>query len=174
MSRRGQSSHVSNFDAQQDQWIPLRGRRLFVGVTDPSIKDTVYEGDAWYNGTDFRVWKESTNSWSSIAISRGATVESPAVSDIIVWRAPFAATVTAVKGYQNSGTGSSFNAFRGSLASHVLFLSSDATIGTADSWIDGGTVQNAAVAAGDALYIRIASVAGAPTRIAIQIDLDRL
>ncbi|MEE9591979.1 MAG: hypothetical protein V3W28_00170 [Thermoplasmata archaeon] len=174
MSQRGQSSHVSDFDAQQDRWIPLRGRRLFVGTTDPSIKDTIYEGDAWYNGTDFRVWKESTSSWSSIAISRGATVDSPSVADIVVWRAPFACTVTAIKGYQDIGTGSTFNAFRGTLASPVLFLASNAAIGTADSWVDGGTVQNAGVSAGDAIYIRIAAVNGTPNRIAIQIDLDRL
>lgn len=93
--------------------------------------------------------------------------------DVLVWAATFACTVTAVKAWQDEGTGSVVNAFSGSLATPVLFMASDYTILAADTIEDGGTVQNAAVASGDKVYIRLASVAGTPNEVGIQLTLTR-
>ena len=105
-----------------------------------------------------------------LVFSAGQTVLAPAAENIIVWRAPFSCTVTNVRGYQDTGTGSTFNARRnGSLN----LLASAATIGTAATWIDGGAVQNQSFSGGDKLEIMIVSVAGAPNMIAIQVDFTQ-
>jgi pectate lyase-like protein len=103
-------------------------------------------------------------------ISRGATVLNPVASDLIVWRAPYACTVTNVRGYRVGGTGATINARRNGTSAH---LSSDLSLTSADTWVDGGAVQNTAYAAGDKMEIRVMSVAGAPTQVAIQVDLTR-
>lgn len=104
----------------------------------------------------------------------GITIKVPAgADDIFIWEAPFACTVTNIRGYQNLGTGSTFNAFRGTLAAPTLFLASNATVGTADSIQDGGSVQNTAVSSGDKLYARLAGVSGSPDKVAILLRLTR-
>jgi hypothetical protein len=102
-------------------------------------------------------------------ISRGGTVLGPtAPVDIIVWRAPFPCTVTKVYGYVHGATGSTVNARKNGTLNH---LASNLTLGTADTWIDGGTVQNASYATGDKLEIRITGVTGSPATVAVQVDL---
>lgn len=103
----------------------------------------------------------------------GGVFKNPSgTDDIVVWRAPFACTVTNVRGYSDAGTTTSINAFKGSLASPTNFLASNNTIGTADTWDDGGAVQNSSVAAGDALGVRLTAV-GTATEVTVQIDLTR-
>ena len=113
-----------------------------------------------------------TLSTSAATISRGGTVLAPTTThDIEVWRAPYAATVLAVKAYQEGGsTGSTINARKNGSSQH---LSSDLSIGTLGTWLDGGSVQNTAYAVGDSLEIQITGVSGSPTLIAIQVDLLR-
>jgi len=102
---------------------------------------------------------------------RGGTVLNPSGAiNIIVWRAPFACTVTNVRGYRVNGTGATINARRNGTSNH---LASALSLTSADTWQDGGSVQNTAYAAGDKLEIMIVSVAGSPTQIAIQVDFTR-
>ena len=89
---------------------------------------------------------------------------------VMIWRAPFACTVTNVRGHRKGGTGATVNARRNQAND---FLSSDLSLGTADQWADGGAVQNTAIAAGDDIEIELASITGAVTEIVIQVDLTR-
>jgi hypothetical protein len=106
-----------------------------------------------------------------IPFSRGGTVLSPTGTvAVVVWRAPFACTVTAVKGYRTGGTGATINARARGTDTH---LSSDLSLTSADTWMDGGAVQNTGYSAGDKMEILVQSVAGSPTQIAVQVDLTR-
>lgn len=124
-------------------------------------------------GRFLRATGATTFAIEAIPISRGGVVLTPVAADHIVWRAPFACTVTAIKGYQDVGTGSTINAFRNTLASPTLFMAANLTVTPAETWVDGGAVQNTAIAAGDKVYIRIATVAGTPNKIGVQIDMTR-
>lgn len=106
--------------------------------------------------------------------SQGGTIyKSDGITDavnIIIWEAPFACTVTNVKGYRVGGTGATINARKNGASNH---LASALSLTSADAWIDGGAVQNTAYAAGDKLEIMLVSVAGSPTQIAIKVDFKR-
>jgi hypothetical protein len=90
--------------------------------------------------------------------------------DVSTWRAPFACTVTAVKGYRVGGTGATVNAWRNGASLH---LASALSLVSADTWLDGGAVQNTAYAIGDALQLRLLTIAGSPTQVVIQVDFTR-
>ena len=101
-------------------------------------------------------------------ISRGGTVISPTGAiNVIVWRAPFSCTVTNVRGYRVGGTGATINARLNGVSDH---LAAALSLTSADTWMDGGAVQNTAYVAGDKLEIMIVTVAGTPTQVAVQID----
>lgn len=107
-------------------------------------------------------------------ISRGGGVLNTAAGitaavDVVTWRAPFSCTVINVRGFRTGGSSADVNARRNQTDEH---LSSDLTLGTADAWADGGSVQNTAYVAGDELEIRIKSTTGDPTYIAVQVDLS--
>ena len=107
---------------------------------------------------------------SAETISRGGVQLSPSGAiNVIVWRAPFACTVTAVKGYRVGGTGATVNARKNGSSNH---LASALSLTSADTWMDGGSVQNTAYAAGDKMEIMIVTVAGSPTQVAVQVDLS--
>lgn len=109
----------------------------------------------------------------SVPISRGGTlhdVAGVAVVNLIVWRAPFACTVTNVRGYRVGGTGATINARKNGASNH---LASALSLTSADSWMDGGSVQNTAYAVGDKMEIMVVSVTGTVTQVAIQVDLVR-
>lgn len=112
--------------------------------------------------------------FAALTISRGGTLIQAsgltAAVNIIVWRAPFACTVTAVKGYRVGGTGATVNARRNGSSNH---LASAVSVASADAWTDGGAVQNTAYAAGDKLEIMIVTVTGSPTQVAVQVDFTR-
>lgn len=108
---------------------------------------------------------------STLAFGRGGTVLSPnAPINIIVWDAPFSCTVTAVKGYVVGATGSTVNARKNGTLNH---LASDLTLGSADTWLDGGAVQNIAYSSGDKLEIMLTGISGTPTELAIQVNYTR-
>jgi hypothetical protein len=101
-------------------------------------------------------------------ISRGGTVISPTGAiNVIVWRAPYACTVTNVRGYRVGGTGATINARLNGVSDH---LAAALSLTSADTWMDGGAVQNTAYVAGDKLEIMVVTVAGTPTQVAVQID----
>jgi len=88
----------------------------------------------------------------------------------IVFRAPYACTVTKVYGYRVGGTSATVNARKNGTNNH---LSSDLSLSSVDTWMDGGTVQNATYAAGDKMEFMITAVAGSPTQIGIQVELTK-
>jgi len=103
--------------------------------------------------------------------SVGGTILDPtAARNIPVWRAPFACTVTAVKGYRVGGTGATINARLNGASNH---LASALSLTSAGTWMDGGTVQNTAYAVGSALEIMIVSLTGSLTELGIQVDYTR-
>ena len=124
-------------------------------------------------GQFLRATGATSFAFEAIVISRGGTVvksDGVAVINVIVWRAPYACTVTNVRGYRVGGTGATINARRNGADNH---LSSALSLTSADTWMDGGSVQNTSYVAGDKMEIMVVSVAGTPTQIAIQVDLTR-
>jgi len=120
------------------------------------------------SATKMLVMIEATRIEAANIISRGGSVLTPTVAvNIIVWRAPFACTVTNVRGYRVGGTGATINARRNGASNH---LSSALSLTSADTWMDGGAVQNTAYVAGDKLEIMVVTVAGSPDQVAVQID----
>lgn len=103
--------------------------------------------------------------------SRGETVLSPSGAiNVIVWEAPFACTVKTVKGYRVGGTGATINARLNGSSNH---LASALSLTSADTWMDGGAVQNTVYAAGDKMEIMVVTVAGSPDQVAVQVNFVR-
>ena len=126
-------------------------------------------------GRFFRETGATSFAFEAIPFSRGGTIYKSdgianAALNVIVWRAPFACTVTAVKGYRVGGTGATINARRNGTSNH---LASDLSLSSADTWTDGGSVQNTAYAAGDKLEIMVVSTTGTVTQLGIQVDYTR-
>lgn len=90
-----------------------------------------------------------------------------AAGSFVVWRAPRAATVTAVRGYRAGGTTASVNA----ATAGGDVLASDLPAGNA-SWASSTTLQNTAIAAGGSLTLELAAVSGTPTYVSIQVDVE--
>lgn len=104
-------------------------------------------------------------------ISRGGSILDPAgARNIVVWRAPYACTVTNVRGFRKGGTGATINSQRNGTSTH---LASALSLSSASTWADGGAVQNTAYAAGDYLEIMLVTITGAVTEIDIQVDFTR-
>ncbi|MDD5082736.1 MAG: hypothetical protein PHU08_05120 [Dehalococcoidales bacterium] len=115
-------------------------------------------------------WKKILLS-DDASFSKGGNVLSPdGAINVIIWRAPFACTVTAVKGYRVGGTGATVNARKNGTDEH---LSSDLSLTSADTWMDGGAVQNTLYSTDDKLEIMITSIEGNPTQVAVQVDFER-
>lgn len=102
------------------------------------------------------------------SVTKGGTVLDPASRDIPAWRADAEAQVLAVRGYRVGGTGATINARKNGTDEH---LSSDLSLTSPNTWMTDTTIQNAVYAAGDSLELRIKSVSGSPTEVAVQIDL---
>lgn len=125
-------------------------------------------------GSNTQLLQVSTDvpAWASFPLSKGGVVYASAgipnsALNLIVWRAPFSCTVTKVYGYRVGGTGATINARLNGTSNH---LSSALSLTSADTWTDGGAVQNTAYVAGDKLEIMIVSTAGTVTQIAIQVS----
>lgn len=122
-------------------------------------------------GRFLRATSATAFAFEAVPFSVGGVILDPTgARDVMVWRAPFACTVTNVRGHRKGGTGATVNARRNQTSDH---LASALSLTTADAWADGGAVQNTAYAAGDDLEIRLASITGAVTEIAIQVDFTR-
>lgn len=109
----------------------------------------------------------------SSKITRGGTIVNTIdyvpVMNVIVWYANVACTVTNVRGYRVGGNNTvAINARRN--GSGTKHLATDKTLANADTWYDGGAVQDTAYAVGDKLEIMVTVAAGSPTQIAIQVD----
>lgn len=138
------------------------------GTMDAPTVDATHSGSTHGAATTTH---EASSHHVAVPLSVGGVLLSPAGAiNVITWYAPFACTVTNVRGYRVGGTGATINARKNGSSNH---LASALSLTSADAWMDGGTVQNTSLAAGDKLEIMVASVAGAPTQIAIQVDLTR-
>lgn len=106
---------------------------------------------------------------TATTVSKSLVITAPAGAvSYVVWRAPKACTVVAVRGYRVGGTGATVNAQKN--ASDLL--ATDLSLSTAGTWLSGPSVQNAVFAAGDSLTVAIRSVTGSPTAVTIQVDLQ--
>jgi hypothetical protein len=94
----------------------------------------------------------------------------PANGYRMVWVAPFACTVTAIRTHFDAGTNIVVNARKNQASA---FLSGDHTNSTANAWDSTNADQNQSVSAGDDIEIRLVSTSGAVTKANIQVDLTR-
>lgn len=108
----------------------------------------------------------------STPFSVGALLEGapPSNGFRMVWRAPFACTVTAVRSHFDAGTNCVVNARKNQASD---FMSADFTNSTANAWGAGTVNQNQSVAAGDDIEVELVSTSGAVTKVNIQVDLTR-
>jgi len=88
----------------------------------------------------------------------------------MVWVAPFACTVTAIRSHFDAGTNIVVNA---RLDQASDFLSGDHTNSTANAWDSTAADQNTAVASGHDIEVELVSTSGAVTKANIQVDLTR-
>jgi hypothetical protein len=120
------------------------------------------------------IWVNDAGTWRRFArqsvFSVSVVLLAPSGGEqIAVWRAPFACTVLAVRGRRTGGTDAQVNARRNALS----LLASALVLNQADQWISSTTIQNGSFAAGDELVIVVPSVAGGPSQVAVQVDLQR-
>jgi hypothetical protein len=168
--------------------LTIQTNKGFVVGMSVKIADTAAPGTNWMHGeiTSYTVttiggsgtkaaWTVSLSAPVSenvvFTFSRGGTllnaVDGITAVNVITWYATMACTVTAVKGYRVGGTGATINARRNGASNH---LASAVSLVNADTWYDGGAVQNTAYIVGDKLEIMVVSVAGTVTQIGIQVD----
>jgi len=88
----------------------------------------------------------------------------------MIWRAPFACTVVAVRSHFDAGTNCVVNARKNQAST---FMSTNFTNSTANAWGAGTVNQNQAIAAGDDIEVNLVSTSGAVTKVNIQVDLTR-
>lgn len=105
---------------------------------------------------------------AATTFSRSGVFTSPTATTVVVWRAPKACTVVAVRGYRVGGSGATINAAKNGSD----LMSTDLSLVTADSWLSDAGLQNEDFSVGDTLTLEIASVAGSPTAVTIQVDLQ--
>jgi hypothetical protein len=99
----------------------------------------------------------------------GVVLDPAGARDMTMWRAPFACTVTNVRARRRGGTGASVNARKNTSA----LLASNLSVATADTWTDGGAVQNQSFALGDELELRVISITGAVTELSFVVEFTR-
>ncbi|MFC8583296.1 hypothetical protein ACFUGD_01785 [Streptomyces sp. NPDC057217] len=98
--------------------------------------------------------------------SKEVRVASGTAGTYQLFKVPAGASIIAVRAYRTGGSGGTVQVKKG--ASDVL-ASPMAT--STDAWAGTTTVQNAACAAGDTISVVLASPAGSPTEILVQVDL---
>lgn len=106
--------------------------------------------------------------------SHGGVLVNPngitATVNVIAWQAPYPCRVALVRGYRVGGSSASINARLNGASNH---LSSALSLTSADTWMDGGAVQNQAYVLGDKLEIMLTAVGGSPTQIGVQVVFVR-
>ena len=102
--------------------------------------------------------------------THGMTLFVTSAINVIVWQAPYDYTLLAVRGYRVGGTGATVNARRNGASQH---LSSDLSLTSATTWMDGGAVQDATYSCGDKAEIMLTGTSGSPTQVRIEILVQR-
>jgi hypothetical protein len=145
------------------------------GVQLPSLtSDPLHREGSIYFRSDLlqMMLDDGTNYWvipKQQVFSKGAAISSPTAQTIVIWRAQFPCTVTAVKGYQDTGTGSVVTAYDGTMD----LLSTDITISSSATWQDGGSLAKTTVSAGDSIAIKVVSVSGSPNYLVVQVEMTQ-
>jgi len=145
------------------------------GIQLPSLTSdpTHREGSIYFRSDLLQVRLDDGTSYYSLpkqqAFSKGGAILSPVAQTIVIWQAPFACTVTAVKGYQDAGTGSVITAYDG----FTDLLSTDITISSAATWQNGGSLAMTGVLPGDSIAIKVVSVSGSPNYLVIQVEMTQ-
>jgi hypothetical protein len=100
----------------------------------------------------------------------GVFIGPVAAQTIVIWQAPFACTVTNVKGFRSGGTGATVNAQKNGALNH---LAADLSLVANNTWTDGGAVQNTAYAIGDYLSLMLTGETGSPSQVNVQVNFTR-
>jgi hypothetical protein len=106
----------------------------------------------------------------SIPTLGGVFISPTGALTVPVWLAPFACTVTAVKGFRIGGTGATVNAQKNGASNH---LASDLSLTVVSTWTDGGAVQNTAYAVNDYLSVMLTGITGNPSQVNVQVNFSR-
>jgi hypothetical protein len=92
--------------------------------------------------------------------------ENPSGANSVVWRAPKALQITAVRGQRVGGTGATINVQNG--VNDVL--SADLSLTTTGAWQSGTGLQNTSVNNGATITLELASISGTPSKVYVQMD----
>ncbi|MEU5403709.1 siphovirus ReqiPepy6 Gp37-like family protein [Streptomyces sp. NPDC005963] len=98
--------------------------------------------------------------------SRSVVITPAAVASHVIWQAPRACSIVAVRGYRAGGLGATINAKAGG----VDVLDLDLSLAVADSWLSSAPTGGASLEPGDSLAVAVRAVVGTPSAITIQVD----
>jgi hypothetical protein len=127
-------------------------------------------------GVGLAAWTISASAPAVIDFTRGGTiintVDYISAMNTVVWYATMACRVTNVRGYRvGGGATTSINARRNGASSHLAVAK---TLAAADTWYDGGAVQDTDYAVGDKLEIMVVVSGALLTQIAVQVDFIKI
>jgi hypothetical protein len=167
-THKAQMAQVGS-SGSSDPTFDANGIQLPSLTSDPPHR----KGSIYFRSDSLQVRLDDGTSYYNLSksqvFSKGGVVLSPTPQTIVIWRAPFPCTITAVKGFQDIGTGSVITAYDGS----ADLLHTDLTISSAATWQDGGSLAKTAVSAGDSIAIKVVSVSGSPNYLVIQVELTQ-
>lgn len=149
------------------------------GIYTPAAQEIGWDTAVGANFALFATLTEQTTAINAAlaginSFSKGAAFfDSTAVpvATVAAWTAPFACTVTALKGYRVGGTGATVLAYKGTTA--TALSSSALSLSSASTWLTAASVQNTAFATGNSLLIAVLTNAGNATQISIQVNFTR-
>lgn len=99
--------------------------------------------------------------------NEGGISDQPA--NFVIWRAPYACTLIAIRGWRTGGTGATVNTRRNGADEN---MAADLSLDIEDSFIDGGVLQNTDFAEGDVLEALIKTALDFPTLIVVQVEFE--
>jgi hypothetical protein len=121
----------------------------------------------------------TTASYSQDTFSRGGTIYDPLgiagtaalTQNVIIWRAPFACTITNIWGYRVTGSSAAVNARINGIG--TIATGSHISLTSADTWTSASSLISSSVASGDKIEMMLVSSSAYPTQIAVQIDFTK-
>jgi hypothetical protein len=163
------TAEMAESSGSSDPTFDANGVQLPSLTSDPPHR----EGSIYFRSDSLQMRLDDGTSYYNLpknqVFSKGGVILLPIPQTIAIWRAPFPCTITAVKGYQDTGTGSVITAYDGS----TDLLDTDLTISSAATWQDGGSLAKTTVSAGDSIAMKVVSVSGSPNYLVIQVELTQ-
>lgn len=157
---RARMASLTGIGSALEEKLPLSGGTLTGPLTVGGITldtDGVITAEGLVLGPD-------ASTFSIGAVLPGAT------GDMVVWRAPKAVQVIAVRGYRVGSSGASINATNDGSD----LLATDLSLSTATTWLSGPSVQNEVLETGATLTLSVRAITGSPTAITIQVDVQEV